>query len=172
MMLHTIRSIIKWTALFIVCPVILASCKHNDEGQKESPATGSNIWPVLYNGSGSNQQFINVFIYENMTTVVQSILNDGSMGSFEERTDYEYLTCSRIPDGFVLKNPNSGEILYTALNDHTDNWDEYSDLPMAIILNWSHSPGPVWDTYAQDRGWQSELRLEMVIQNLDDIKNF
>ena len=100
-----------------------------------------------------------------MSAQVQSVLNDGLMGSPEERTDYEYLVCSRTPDGFVLKDTNTGDIMYTAIDDHTNNWDDYTGFPMTVLVSWSHSPGPVWDAYAEKKGWQRELHLSMQFMN-------
>ena len=100
-----------------------------------------------------------------MSAEVQSVLNDGLMGSIEERTDYEHLVCSKTLDGFVLKDVKTGEIMYTAIDDKTNNWDDHTGFPMAVVVSWAHSPGPVWDTYAEKKGWQKELRLTMQFMN-------
>ena len=166
MMSRTILSIIKSLILCYFCFFILDSCKQKEETNEPCPPSGTCDWPVLYGGGNDeNDYLLWILIWEDMSADVQSILNDGKLGSIEERTDNEHLVCSKTPDGFVLKDVKTGEILYTAIDDHTNNWDDHTGFPMAVVVSWSHSPGPVWDTYAQDRGWQKELRLTMQFVN-------
>ena len=39
-------------------------------------------------------------------------------------------------------------------------------------LTWNHSPGPVWEEYAEERGWEKEIIIEYQREDLDDIRDF
>lgn len=131
------------------------------------PPSGTCDWPVLYGGGSDNNNhyLLWILIWEDMSADVRSVLNDGKLGSIEERTDHEHLVCSKTPDGFVLMDANSREIMYTAIDDHTEAWDDHTGFPIAVMVHWSHSPGPVWDAYADKLGWKKEVRLHMQFED-------
>ena len=156
---------------FLCFILLIASCgqksdfsvsKPQDDAEGKDHASNPTIWPVLYGGSEETDFLFWILINDNMTAIVESTLNDGSLGSETERTDYEYLACVRTGEGFVLKDPTSGEELYAAKADNGD-WIEKVGLPFSAIVSWSHSSGTVWDTYAEERGWKKEIRVSMQV---------
>lgn len=70
-----------------------------------------------------------------------------------QEADEEYLICRYTDDGFELCDQKTGQVRYSATN--LDNFDMASK----ILIKWSHSPGPIWDKYAEANNWPREMVL-------------
>ena len=81
-------------------------------------------------------------------------------------TDFESLDCQFSEDGFTLSDPQTGAARYTAvsLDDKVGEAALYH-----MRLSWSHAPGATWPRYAQERGWQQEMEIHLVVFEGDDI---
>lgn len=75
--------------------------------------------------------------------------------------DKETLSYSKTEDGFVLCDNETKAVLYTAVF--------IEPFPWKMKLSWNHSPGPVWDEYAEERGWESEMVITRE-EEPDDIR--
>lgn len=72
--------------------------------------------------------------------------------------DEEALVWSSTSEGFVLSDPDSGAILYSAVS--TDEyWKGDTPFPNSVNITWSHSAGVAWDTYSEKYGWQQSMTI-------------
>ncbi len=136
------RQAIRIISLLFILPAIalsLISC--SGESEKE----GGDIVPVHWSGVQIESGFfIHVFIYEAEGRAV--VVN----GALENRSgDTETLSYSKTDNGFVLCDNETKAVLYTAVFIDSFHWK--------MKLFWNHSPGPVWEEYAEERGWESEM---------------
>ncbi len=141
------RQAIRIIRLLFILPAIalsLISCSG------ESSKDGGNIRPILWSGVQIERGFfINVFIYEaeGRAEVVNGV---GEPYELRYRIgDKETLSYSKTEDGFVLMDNETKAVLYTAVFIEPFHWK--------MKLSWNHSPGPVWEEYAEERGWESEM---------------
>ena len=105
---------------------------------------------------------MSIVINEDMSTLVQSGCPRTMDGKIIEGTeDTENLVCSMTDSGFVLLDPTSKTVLYTAIIKEGTIREEKSSLPWSATISWSHSPGLCWDTYAEERGWKKEISIHI-----------
>ena len=149
--------------LLLGVSLFLFSCdkKENQqvEPEKAIPEGGKpSHWPAGYTGVGVNGFTITVLISDDMNTQVLLGLN-----SVPEYEDHENLVCEIQKNGFVLKDPTTKEVHYTAIAREGEPWDTHTSLPFNATISWSHSPGPCWDEYAEKRGWGREVNIRLNI---------
>ena len=152
----------KSTLRFFVIALFLMFCNACEEPTEESPAV-----KYLYAGHQEGNGFqLWIWIYEDesLPALVRSGRCRYLFNEFVE-TDEEHLTCRLTQDGFILSDPMTGEVRYTATNL------EKPDFPARyfVHITWTHSPGVTWDEYAEENGWQREIDLVRQIDEGDDI---
>lgn len=150
--------------LLLAISLFLFACDkqetQQDETQKPIPEGGeegkASNWPAGYTGGGVNGFTIYVLINENMSTQVWVGLN-----FWPEYEDCENLECEIQKNGFVLKDPSTKEVHYTAIAKEGGTWDTHTSLPFNATISWSHSPGPHWDENAEKLGWGREVSIHL-----------
>lgn len=144
--------------LFILPAIALSLISCSGESSKD----GGDILPVHLSGVQIERGFfINVFIHEaeGRAEVMNGV---GEPYELQYRIgDKETLSYSKTEDGFVLCDNETKAVLYTAVF--------IEPFPWKMKLSWNHSPGPVWDEYAEERGWESEMVITRE-EEPDDIR--
>lgn len=142
----------------LIASLLASSCQK--EGLNPEPFP-----PVRYlyaGGQGENgfQLWIWILEDESLPALVRSGMCRYLDGAYID-TDEERLDCRFTEEGFTLSDPATGEVRYTAAN--------VEGSPLLLHISWTHSPGPTWDHYASDKGWQQEMDLQLQVFEGDDI---
>ena len=139
--------IIRLFFLLLITVAFCFSCKKNDS---------SNGIPARYPYSGEQREkgfWIRLVIYEDedLPAEVYTYISYDKDG-FYRNADSETLSCNKTEDGFTLSDIKTGEVRYTAVGMEGD-----APFFWKMKLSWNHSAGPVWEEYAEERGWESEM---------------
>ena len=148
--------------LILICSFSIFSCaevndKHTEEAATKNTDNNEIISPsciALYAGSQEEDYLIWIWLYDDGTARVVSGL------PLESEADVENLLYRYTDGGFEMTDPSGECVLYTATDTHEG---KHNGLPFNYMLNWSHSPGPCWEAYAEEQGWKKEVRLQLVI---------
>ena len=134
-----------YSFLAILCFSLFSSCEKPYCDQVQFVFTGSQE----ENGFGMHIHF-----YVDQSRPVR-VWSGRIYSADRSETDVEYLTCRYTEDGFVLCDPKTGTILYTAVYLESAP----GILVDRITIKWTHSPGIAWDANAEKSAWQREMVL-------------
>ncbi len=112
--------------------------------------------PARYCYSGEQREkgfWIRLVIYgdEDLPAEVYTYISYDKDGFYRD-ADSETLSFNKTEEGFTLSDLKTGEVRYTAVGMEGD-----APFFRKMKLSWNHSPGPVWEEYAEERGWESEM---------------
>ena len=150
--------IIRLFFLLLITGAFCFSCKKDDS---------SNGIPARYPYSGEQREkgfWIRLVIYEDEDLPAEVYTYFYDKDGFYRNADSETLSCNKTEEGFTLSDLKTGEILYTAVGMEGD-----APFFWKMKLSWNHSPGPVWEEYAEERGWESEMVITQE-EEPDDIR--
>ena len=109
----------------------------------------------VYEGSQEENGFgMHIHFYRDQSRPVR-VWSGRIYSADSSDTDKEFLTCRYTEDGFVLCDPKTGTILYTAVYLESE-WGISGE---SITITWTHSPGIAWDANAEKSAWQREMVL-------------
>lgn len=149
-------------SLIVTAILLLFACACNKEQTETFP-----LVRYLYAGSqGENSFQMWIWLFEDET--IPALVRSGMCRYLDNQhvdTDEERLTCHFTESGFTLADPGTGKVLYTATYVEREGWPKGH----IVRISWNHSPGITWDTYAEEKGWQQEMNLQVQICEGDDI---
>lgn len=152
----------------LLASLFASSCQKGGLTPESFPA----VRYLYAGGQGDNgfQLWIWIFEDESIPALVRSGMIRFIDGAYID-TDEERLDCRLTEEGFTLSDPATGAVRYTATFVEELPGMDWGPSPYRIHLSWTHSPGPTWDHYASDKGWQQELDLHLQLFEGDDIVN-
>ena len=143
----------------LVLSVVLSSCTELAElteniinGAKQPPLECA--FSGAQNANTDEQFILRVLLYKDGTSYILSGNPRYVDGEYVKGTcDQEYLSWNKTEEGFVLTDPSTGDVLYTAVSAD-EYWTGETSFPNIVFVTWSHSAGETWDALSETRGWQ------------------
>ena len=155
----------------LVLSVVLSSCTELAElagnivnGAKQPPLECGYLGAQKAN---TDEQFLlRILLYKDNTAYVLSGNPRYLDREYVKGTcDQEYLSWNKTEEGFVLTEPSTGDVLYTAVSAD-EYWTGDTAFPNTVSITWSHSAGETWDTYSETYGWQQSMTLDLQASSL------
>lgn len=155
----------------LVLSVVLSSCTELAElteniinGAKQPPLEDAFLGAQKAN---TDEQFIlRVLLYKDGTSYILSGNPRYVDGEYVKGTcDQEYLSWNKTEEGFVLTDPSTGDVLYTAVSAD-ECWTGETSFPNKVFVTWSHSAGETWDALSETHGWQQSMTLDRESEHL------